>query len=214
MGIIIVDEVPYKTKIALKRKLKSIRAEMCETNCTTISPTSKYFPFWASLFKRNPYKGHYTPTSFRFEKPYHMYFTTKSGYEDSFGYNFCIDQIPSSKKSDLNQCLRSTIEPQILAFGNKTRCTPCAICLELSDRHEIDHVIPFKKLCIDFQKTERNIDMELFKVKNDKDKHRLIFDLSDAYTKSLHDHWYEYHENVAELQKLCIACHKNKTRKR
>jgi len=210
MGIIIVDEVPYKSKKDLKIKTTSIINDMKKTNCTEILPGSEYFSFWFSLFKRNPDKGHLNPSSFSFEPP-HMKFNV-GDYSDSFGYNFCISQKSSNKKADFFQCLRSTIEPQIKSFRQISLHLPCSICHCTKKYYEIDHITPFKKLYDDFTKTVDNIDISLVKISNDPNIHRLFFNLEDEYTKSLHNLWDEYHFDFAKLQKLCLECHKNKTK--
>ena len=209
MGIIIVDEVPYKSKAELKRKTTNIVSQMIEKNCVEILPGSEYFSFWSSLFKRNPDKGHLKPSSFTFEPPYHMKFNV-GDYQDSFSYNFCISQ-KSNQKTDFFQCLRSTIEPQIKSFRQISLHLPCSICHCTAQYYEIDHIIPFKKLYDDFTKTVDNIEISLVKISNDSNIHRLIFNLEDEYTKSLHDLWDEYHLDFAKLQKLCLDCHRNKT---
>lgn len=209
MGIIIVDEVPYKSKADLKRKTTSIITQMIEKKYVKILPGSEYFSFWLSLFKRNPDKGHLFPSSFTFEAPYHMYYNTDTKIKGSFGYNYCINQIKSTKKSDFIQCLRSTIEPQIKSFRQISLHQPCSICFIHHDKYEIDHKIPFKNLYDNFTKTVDNIDLSMIKTQNK--NRRLLFDLENEYTKSLHDLWEEYHLNFATLQKLCLECHKNKS---
>ena len=119
--VYIVDNVPYKTKKLLKAKTTSVINEMIKHKISEINQDSPYFNFWVSLLDRHPTKANLNPTSFRFEQPCHMYFTCVDGGEDSFSYNTCISQKQNKNtKVDYFACLRSSIEPQIQEFREKT----------------------------------------------------------------------------------------------
>ena len=202
----IVNNVPYKTKTLLKAKTTSVINEMIERKISAITKESPYFNFWVSLLDRHPTKGNLNPTSFRFEKPCHMYFTGFDGIEDSFSYNSCISQ-KQNKNLDYFACLRSSIEPQIQAF-RESSTNVCNVCGK-NGYYEVDHMITFKELYENFKYTVDGLNESDAKIYYDSKKHRQYFDLTDEYTRSLNDLWVDYHSEHAILQKLCKQCHQN-----
>jgi beta-galactosidase beta subunit len=209
----IINNISYSTQKSLKSKVKLVISELKSTNTNHIKPGTEFFCFWNDLFKRHPTKSHFIPTSFTFEKPYHMYFNVDN-YRDSFSYNDCITGKSKNKTYDFLACLRSSIEPQIKNFRKNQSSYKCVSCNTNDDniKYEVDHVKPFKQIYNEFMKTIEEIDPNDFKMIYDSKKHRLMFDLSDDYTKSLHDLWIDFHNENADLQILCISCHINKTK--
>jgi hypothetical protein len=202
--VYIVDNVPYRTKTLLKAKTTSVINEMIERKISAITKESPYFNFWVSLLDRHPTKGNLNPTSFRFEKPCHMYFTVFDG-EDSFSYNSCISQ-KQNKNLDYFACLRSSIEPQIQAF-RESSTNECKICGK-TGYYEVDHILTFKELYENFKHTVDGLNESDAKIYYDSKKHRQFFDLTDEYTRSLSELWVDYHRDNATFQKLCKICHK------
>ena len=212
----IIDSIKYRTQKSLKSKVSSIISILNASNNlghVDIHTNTEYFKFWNDLFKRHPTKAHFNPTSFRLEKPFHMYFNI-GNYTDSFSYNDCITSKTKSKKNDYFGCLRSSIEPQIKIFRNDQsplKCNHCNIA-DSNLKYEVDHEISFKTLYNDFIKTVDGVEIDDFKMKYNSTKHRIFFDLSDDYTKSLHDLWIDFHNENAKLQILCKECHLHKTK--
>lgn len=209
--VILIDQITYKTKKQLTEKVRTILNEMKNNNISEININSVYFNFWKCLFNRHPTKGHFKPISFTFEKPCHMYFNTDEK-QDSFSWKVCISQKEGSKKSDYFACLRSSIEPQIEQFKMKTNHI-CACCKKTNCYYEVDHIISFSDIYKNFEKTVENLSENDTKIYYDSKKHRQFFDLSDEYTKSLNDLWFDYHKENATFQKLCKDCHILKTQK-
>lgn len=211
----LINNIAYKTQKSLKSKVTSVIANLNASSYSKyieIDSSSDFFNFWKDLFKRHPTKGHFNPTSFTFEKPCNMYFNVDN-YRDSFSYNVCITGKMKNKTIDYFDCLRSSIEPQIKAFRNKSTPLKCNSCNITDDiKYEVDHVITFKTLYEDFIQTVDGVEIDDLKMKYNSTRHRTLFDLSDQYTKSLHDLWVEYHDENAVLQILCRKCHILKTK--
>jgi len=115
----------------------------------------------------------------------------------TIGWNACIKRpsIEQQSKYNLNQALRSAIQPQIDNFRSNN-VPVCALC-STRGYCEVDHIYMFKDLIKDFTTTSNPI---------------LVKDYTQwtLFDNDYKNEWIEHHAKYATLRMLCKKCHDNR----
>lgn len=136
-------------------------------------------------------------------KTFHNYIMFKDKTDIDISFLWCVDLIgrekPNTDKTDLNQCLRKSINYQIKEFKNKTKDKTCKLCNKNNCEYHVDHIIKFRDLTKQFL----SVNNEIPKIINDNINGGKMFENeNNEFIKK----WTEYHKKEATLRILCKDC--------
>ena len=127
------------------------------------------------------------------------------GTYESFSWRDCATHTHKNEHQLLEAAMRTAIDSQILEFRNNTP-EKCATCDKIITCH-VDHISPtFNQIKNQFLNTIDHAPSEFDKEPH---THQHTFRDCDA---DFENKWQLYHKKEANLQYLCITCHKNKTK--
>ena len=185
---------------------KSLKYEI-KNNCVDLELVSKLalnHPDYMYELNRgtdmsSPYIGPATnPYSSRPQNDYAVYFPNSNGDDWNPSVKYLID--PNSNKYEVfNSAARGTINKQIINYRNSNDPLTCASCGVQGTRFEIHHIKPFKSLIEGWIKDEGITDVSHVAI----DWNVYPYFLDEYYYRS----WNNYHDELAELQVLCVPCH-------
>lgn len=140
-------------------------------------------------------------------RPY--FFNKKRCKWETWSYTKCFN--PETNLQKIKKAFRSEVNNQIEIFRSLTS-KKCAVCFcSVGEYHgnkeyDVDHVGLSFKTILENYCDEMKIDLSTLDFYND--QYSLRYRLSDEL---LLCNWIDYHEHHAELQILCIDCHRNKS---
>ena len=123
---------------------------------------------------------------------------------DSFSYKKCITGKDFSKLQITKNAMRSSILPQLIEFKTNSE-NVCNLCKTSSTKYEIDHSSPTFNELVNLFMIDYPI-LPLIFAKNNFNQDTFLDDCE--YKKN----WEQYHKDKANLQLLCIPCHREKGR--
>lgn len=210
----------FKTKKELKEYVMCITDELTQGQ---IKEEHKHYKFCCDMLERHPCKSNefQEPYAFKFKtyhnkspprvtlfrsekfRPYYKMHKNDLDWQ-LYSMNKCISQKKTTDRTATAWAFRCEIKDQILAVIEDKSDLPCEMCKKNSyDRYEIDHVDPsFIQIMDRFVEENHITELETH-------KEGIHFRLSDD---NVREKWREYHLENAVLQKLCLECHRKKTR--
>ncbi len=194
MTEILLGGVAFRSKRDLRDKFRVFFASL---NGKTITNTShgSAFSTCLSLFSRHPnwaHKSRKPIASIRVSKSWgsigskvDLFYT--DGSSDDISWTTACNGRPKSKVGLRRGQMRRAISTQIIDFYAKS-AKECASCNTRSGPFEVDHLVSFTSLAKEYESTYGSEDITL-------------------------SAWYDFHQEFAKLQLLCLTCHSQKTRK-
>ena len=136
-------------------------------------------------------------------KYFELQITKADNTTDNISYRCCISK--PNKDRNLKNAMRNAVTQQILEFRNCCDTLECSIC-KSKENIQIDHIILFRKLYVDFLK-ERNDVPTVF---DDSIYNMAVFRLED---NKFEEEWKTYHKKNASLRCLCKTCNLTRGKK-
>ena len=127
------------------------------------------------------------------------------GTIEDISWKMCISGKEKTNKQQLQSAYRYSIDDQIYNYKQSVSLTYCSLCHNVCNilgGAQIDHVIHFEKLYIDFQ-NEINMEPPIEFDDAPDGSNRHIFKMRDIDYDIA---WQEYHKKNAKLRVLCRDC--------